>query len=112
MMAERMELWRLENSSSSGCPRRTTSTCSTRSARENARDERLVALAEVRDLTPVRDEDGRITALPEIERMVRQAFDAMRSSQPQRPPRQRLLWNRLVLYAWPAIEFRPPTPAR
>ena len=28
-------------------------------ARENERDERLMALAEIRDLTPVRDEHGR-----------------------------------------------------
>ena len=74
-------------------------------ARENERDERLVAVAEVRDLTPVRDENGRIIGLPDLERMVRQAFEAMRSFQARRPPRQRLLWNRLLLYAWPPMEF-------
>ena len=54
----------------------------------------------------MRDEDGRITALPELERIVSQAFEAMRSAQSRRPARQRLLWNRLLLYAWPAIDIR------
>ena len=39
--------------------------------------------------------------------MVREAFEAMRSAQSRRPARQRLLWNRLLLYAWPTIEIRP-----
>jgi acetyl/propionyl-CoA carboxylase alpha subunit/acetyl-CoA carboxylase carboxyltransferase component len=107
MMAERMELWRLENFELERLPAAPDVYLFNAVARENERDERLVALAEVRDLTPVRDDDGRITALPELERMVRQAFEAMRSAQQQRPARQRLLWNRLVLYTWPRIEIGP-----
>ena len=105
MMAERMELWRLENFELERLAAAPDVYLFNAVARENERDERLVALAEVRDLTPVRDDDGRITALPELERMIRQAFEAMRSAQQQRPARQRLLWNRLVLYTWPAIEI-------
>ena len=107
MMAERMELWRLSNFELERLPASPDVYLFPAVARDNPRDERLVALAEVRDLTPVRDDDGRITALPELERMVRQAFEAMRSAQSRRPARQRLLWNRLMLYAWPAMEFRP-----
>jgi acetyl-CoA carboxylase carboxyltransferase component len=55
----------------------------------------------------VRDEHGRITALPELERIVRHAYEAMRSFQSQRPPRERLHWNRLLLYAWPSVDFAP-----
>ena len=77
------------------------------SARENPRDERLVALAEVRDLSPVRDESGAITAIPQLERTVRQAFESMRSVQSGRRPRERLLWNRLLLYVWPLMDFGP-----
>jgi acetyl/propionyl-CoA carboxylase alpha subunit/acetyl-CoA carboxylase carboxyltransferase component len=103
MMAERMELWRLANFELERLPAAPDVHLFRAVARENERDERLVALAEVRDLTPVRDDDGRITALPELERMVRSAFEAMRSAQSQRPARRRLLWNRLVLYTWPPI---------
>jgi acetyl/propionyl-CoA carboxylase alpha subunit/acetyl-CoA carboxylase carboxyltransferase component len=107
MMAERMDLWRLSNFELERLPAAPDVYLFRAVARENERDERLVAVAEVRDLEPVRDEDGRITALPELERMVRAAFEAMRSAQSRRPARQRLLWNRLLLYAWPAIGFRP-----
>jgi acetyl/propionyl-CoA carboxylase alpha subunit/acetyl-CoA carboxylase carboxyltransferase component len=107
MMAERMELWRLSNFELERLPAAPDVYLYRAVARDNARDERLVALAEVRDLTPVRDEDGRITALPELERMVSEAFEAMRSAQSRRPARQRLLWNRLLLYAWPTIDFAP-----
>ena len=107
MMAERMELWRLSNFELERLPAAPDVYLFNAVARDNPRDERLVAVAEVRDFTPVRDDDGRITALPELERMVRQAFEAMRSAQSRRPARQRLLWNRLLLYAWPTIDIRP-----
>jgi acetyl-CoA carboxylase carboxyltransferase component/biotin carboxyl carrier protein len=107
MMAERLEFWRLSNFELERLAAAPDVYLFRAVAHDNDRDERLVALAEVRDLTPVRDADGAITALPELERMVRQAFQAMRSAQSRRPARQRLHWNRLVLYAWPAIEFGP-----
>jgi acetyl/propionyl-CoA carboxylase alpha subunit/acetyl-CoA carboxylase carboxyltransferase component len=105
MMADRMDIWRLANFELERLPSAEDVYLFRAVARENPRDERLVALAEIRDLEPVRDEDGRIVAVPELERMVRQAFEAMRSFQSSRGPRQRLLWNRLLLYAWPATEF-------
>jgi acetyl/propionyl-CoA carboxylase alpha subunit/acetyl-CoA carboxylase carboxyltransferase component len=106
-MAERMDVWRLREFELERLPSSQDVYLFRAEARDNARDERLVALAEVRDLTPVRDERGRITALPELERMVRQAFEAMRSFQSHRPPRKRLHWNRLLLYAWPPMDFAP-----
>ena len=42
-------------------------------ATENPKDERLFAVAEVRDLTPVRDKSGRIVHLPHLERMLAEA---------------------------------------
>ena len=107
MMAERMDLWRLSNFALERLPAAPEVYLFRAVARDNERDERLVAVAEVRDLEPVRDEQGRIAALPELERVVRQAFEAMRSAQSRRPARQRLLWNRLLLYAWPVIDFAP-----
>jgi acetyl/propionyl-CoA carboxylase alpha subunit/acetyl-CoA carboxylase carboxyltransferase component len=105
MMAERMELWRLSNFELERLESAPDVYLFRAVAHENPRDERLVALAEVRDVTPVRDEEGRITALPELERMVNQTFEAMRSAQARLPARQRLLWNRVLLYAWPPIDF-------
>ncbi len=107
MIAERMDLWRLENFAL----RRVASDPDVHLfravARANHRDERLVGVAEVRDLTPVRDERGRIVALPALERTARQAFEAMRAFQSRRASRERLHWNRVMLYAWPVMEFEP-----
>ena len=107
MMAARMDFWRLANFELGRLPSAPEVHLFRAVARENRRDERLVALGEVRDLSPVRDERGRITALPELERVVRQAFESMRSVQSGRRPRERLLWNRLVLYVWPTMDFGP-----
>jgi len=71
-------------------------------ARENPSDERLVALAEVGDLTPVRDASGRLTGLPEPERVLAACLDSIRRVQAPRPSKKRLHGNRVHLF------FRPP----
>jgi acetyl/propionyl-CoA carboxylase alpha subunit/acetyl-CoA carboxylase carboxyltransferase component len=107
MMAERLELWRLSNFELERLSAAPDVHLFRAVAHENERDVRLVALAEVRGLTPVRADDGRITALPELERMVQQVFEAVRSAQSGLPARRRLMWNRVQLYVWPTIDFRP-----
>ena len=107
MMAARMDFWRLANFELERLPSAPEVHLFRAVARENPRDERLVALGEVRDLSPVRDESGTITALPQLERTVRQAFESMRSVQSGRRPRERMLWNRLLLYVWPLMDFGP-----
>ncbi|TMM02053.1 MAG: fused acetyl/propionyl-CoA carboxylase subunit alpha/methylmalonyl-CoA decarboxylase subunit alpha [Actinobacteria bacterium] len=107
MTSERLDLWRLKNFTLERLPSAHEIYLFRAIARANARDERLIAVAEVRDLTAVRDEAGRITALPELERMARQALEEMRAVQSRRPSRERLQWNRLLLYAWPAMDFEP-----
>ena len=107
MMSDRLELWRLANFTLERLPSAQDVFLFRAQARANPRDERLIALAEVRDLTPVRDDAGRLVALPELERMVDLAFGAMRAYQQRRPARARLQWNRLLLYAWPTMELEP-----
>jgi len=74
-------------------------------ARENPKDERLFALAEVRDLTPALDESGRLVSLPEMERMLLEAFEAIRLFQAHRRSEDRLQWNRVFLYVWPPFRW-------
>ncbi len=76
-------------------------------ARSNAKDERLFALAEVRDLTPVHDDRGRVVSLPELERVLISVLEAIRGFQARRPLHRRMMWNRVVLHAWPVIDLRP-----
>ena len=107
LIAERLDLWRLTNFELERLPADQDVHLFRVTARENERDQRLVAVAEVRDMTPVRDERGRIVALPALERTARQAFEAMRTFQSRRRSRERLQWNRVMLYAWPAADFEP-----
>ena len=104
-MGERVQLWRLSEFACARLPSAEDVYVFHGVARANPKDERLFAFAEVRDLTAVRDDAGRVVALPELERMLQEALHAVRRSQARRPPSQRLLWNRIQLYAWPTIEF-------
>jgi len=104
MIARRLHLWRLANFVVTRLPAVEDVHLFHCAARDNPSDERLVALAEVRDLTPVRDASGLLTALPEPERVLAACLDGVRRVQAQRPPDRRLHGNRILLYVWPSIE--------
>jgi acetyl/propionyl-CoA carboxylase alpha subunit/acetyl-CoA carboxylase carboxyltransferase component len=76
-------------------------------ARENPKDERLFALAEVRDLTPIQSASRRIASLPHLERMLMEALAAIRAFQSKRRPEERLQWNSVFLYVWPPFLLGP-----
>ncbi len=105
MMAKRLELWRLDNFAIEAVPTPPDIYLFHGRARENPRDERLIALAEVRDLTARRDEHGVVQRLPEFERVLREVVGAFRRFQARRPDARRLQWNRVFLYVWPPIDL-------
>jgi acetyl/propionyl-CoA carboxylase alpha subunit/acetyl-CoA carboxylase carboxyltransferase component len=107
MMGKRLHLWRLRNFEIERLPSVEDVYLFRAVARENAKDERLFALAEVRDLTPVRDEAGRVVQLPHLERMLSEALAAVRLNQATRSPERRLYWNRVLLYVWPPFSLTP-----
>ena len=107
MMAERLDLWRLGNFQLERLPSVEDVYLFHGVARENPADERLFAIAEVRDVTPVRDEAGRVVALPHMERMFLEALAGIRRFQARRPPGKRLQWNRVTLHVWPLFEIQP-----
>lgn len=72
---------------------------------DNPRDMRLAAVAEVRDLTPSRDEAGQETSLPTIERLLSACANAIRIAQTEHDPHRRLAMNRIVLYLWPPFSL-------
>ncbi|NUU26244.1 MAG: fused acetyl/propionyl-CoA carboxylase subunit alpha/methylmalonyl-CoA decarboxylase subunit alpha, partial [Streptomycetaceae bacterium] len=74
-------------------------------ARENPSDDRLVAFAQVRDLTELRDHDGNLVALPTAEEAVAVCLDSIRRAQSRRSSRKRLDTNRIVIYVWPPIDI-------
>ncbi|GIF74960.1 ATP-binding protein [Asanoa siamensis] len=74
-------------------------------ARSNPADERLIAMGQVRDLTPLREADGRLVALPALEDAITAGLDAIRNIQAQRPQNKRYDTNRLMMYVWPSTEL-------
>jgi acetyl-CoA carboxylase carboxyltransferase component len=74
-------------------------------ARDNPSDDRLVAFAQVRDLTALRDEDGRLAALPTAEYTVDACLDSIRRAQSLRPSKKRFNTNRIVVYVWPPSQI-------
>jgi acetyl/propionyl-CoA carboxylase alpha subunit/acetyl-CoA carboxylase carboxyltransferase component len=106
LIAQRLQLWRLRNFEltrllSAGvyllrCV-----------APKNPSDQRLVAMAQVRDLTPLRDGGGRILALPAVEGALGACLDAIRKVQAQRPASKRLDTNRIVIYVRPPSDLTP-----
>ncbi|MET8043442.1 carboxyl transferase domain-containing protein [Micromonospora sp. NPDC005215] len=74
-------------------------------ARDNRADERLVAFAQVRDLTELREQDGRLVALPTTEDAIAACLDSIRRAQSRRPSKTRFNTNRIVVYVWPPSEL-------
>ena len=72
--------------------------------REVPDDQRLIALADVRDLTILRDEAGRIRGLPQIERILDACLDSLRSARSADRALAKLDWNRVQLYVWPVVD--------
>ncbi|GAA0955599.1 carboxyl transferase domain-containing protein [Actinocorallia libanotica] len=74
-------------------------------ARENASDDRLVAFAQVRDLTALREQDSRLLSLPTAEYTVSACLDSIRRAQSRRPSKTRFNTNRVVVYVWPPSDL-------
>ena len=73
-------------------------------APDNPSDERLVALAEVRDVTPLRDASGQVVAFPAVERTLSACLESIRGVRATHGTKRRLDANRIFLYVWPPIE--------
>jgi acetyl/propionyl-CoA carboxylase alpha subunit/acetyl-CoA carboxylase carboxyltransferase component len=107
MMGKRLSLWRLNNFKIERLPSVEDVYLFHAVAHDNPKDERLFACAEVRDLTPVRDEAGRIVQLPHLERVLAETVAGIRLFQSRRPLQERLYWNRILLYVWPPLNLKP-----
>ena len=105
MMGKRLHLWRLTNFNIDRLPSAEDVYLIHAVAKENSKDERLFGVAEVRDVTAVRDEAGHIVALPHLERMFMEVVAGMHVYQSQRPTQRRLQWNRILLYVWQPLRL-------
>ena len=101
MLSKRLFLWRLKDLDTERMP----SAEDVYLYRVTGKDERLISLAEVRDLTPVRNATGRVIGLPSLERTLSKCLIAIRREQSSRPSRNRYQWNRVHLFLWPPVDF-------
>jgi acetyl/propionyl-CoA carboxylase alpha subunit/acetyl-CoA carboxylase carboxyltransferase component len=105
-IAERMQLERLRDFGLTRLPSPDEEVYLFRAAaRQNPSDERLVALGQVRDLTPLRDDEGRLAALPAAENILATCLDAIRRA--TKPGAKSPATNRIVIYVWPPTDLSP-----
>ncbi|TXG92500.1 ATP-grasp domain-containing protein [Rhodococcus rhodnii] len=102
LTGQRLDLWRISNFDGTRLPAPTDTYLYHLVAKDNPADERMIALAEIRDATPQLDDAGEVVGLPTVERTLATAIDAMRRANALRGSK-RLDANRVVLYVWPEI---------
>ena len=100
MLAKRLDLWRLENFELRRLRSAEDVYVFHAVARDNPADQRLFALAEVRDLTPARAAGGALR-YPRLELMGLLALSAMQEALTTFEGRNRPAANRMVLYVLP-----------
>ncbi|MDO5698466.1 MAG: carboxyl transferase domain-containing protein [Dermatophilus congolensis] len=104
MVGRRLNLWRLRELDITRLDAPQHTVIYHGVARENAADQRLVAMAQVRDLTLVR-EDDRVVHLPQLERAIANCVNAIRSARTQlRTPKNRLDMNHVWVTVWPVVD--------
>ena len=108
MVGRRLDLWRLRNFAVTRVDAPEDVLLYECVARENSADRRLVALAQVRQLAVVRDEEGRVTALPHAERAVENCLEAIRRVRTSRGAAgSKLDTNHVWVQVWPDVEADP-----
>jgi acetyl/propionyl-CoA carboxylase alpha subunit/acetyl-CoA carboxylase carboxyltransferase component len=105
MVGRRLNLWRLRNFTITRLEAPEDVLLYHCVARENESDQRLVALAQVRQLAVVRDDEGRVASLPHAERAVANCLEAIRRARTERGAAgAKLDMNHVWLHVWPVVD--------
>jgi acetyl/propionyl-CoA carboxylase alpha subunit/acetyl-CoA carboxylase carboxyltransferase component len=106
MVGRRLNLWRLRNFHVTRIEAPADVLLYDCVARENPTDRRLVALAQVRQMSVVRDEQGQVVALPHAERAVESCLEAIRRTRVARGAEgARLDLNHVWVQVWPVVDL-------
>ena len=106
MVGRRLNLWRLRNFHVTRVEAPEDVLLYECVAKENPADRRLVALAQVRQLAVVRDEEGAVVALPHAERAVENCLEAIRRARVARGAAgAKLDMNHVWVQVWPVVEI-------
>ena len=105
MVGRRLNLWRLRNFDITRLDAVEDVLLYHCVAPENAADQRLIALSQIREMAVVRDAEGRVTSLPHAERAVASCLEAIRRERTARGEAgTRLDMNHVFLHIWPVID--------
>ena len=106
MVGRRLDLWRLRNFHLTRIPAPEDVLLYECVARENPSDRRLVALAQVRQMSVVRDDTGTITALPHAERAVENCLESIRRERVARGAAgAKMDMNHVWVHIWPVVDL-------
>ncbi len=105
MVGRRLDLWRLRDFEMTRLDAPADVLLYHCVARDNEADQRLVASTQVRELVVVRDEEGRVSSLPQVERAIADCVEGIRRARASRATRQVALdMNHVWVNIWPPIE--------
>ncbi len=105
MVARRLNLWRLREFDITRIDAPEDVLLYECVGRANPADRRLVALAQVRQLAVVRDDDGNVIALPHAERAVENCLEAIRRTRTARGAAgTKLDTNHVWVQVWPIVD--------
>jgi acetyl/propionyl-CoA carboxylase alpha subunit/acetyl-CoA carboxylase carboxyltransferase component len=105
MVARRLDLWRLRDFQITRLDAPDDVLLYECVARENPGDRRLVALAQVRQLAVVRDDEGRVSGVPHAERAIESCLEAVRRARTSRGAAGvKLDLNHVWVHVWPVVE--------
>lgn len=105
MVGRRLNLWRLSEFEVTRLPAPDDVLLYECVARANPADRRLVAAAQARQLAVVRDDEGRVIALPHVERAVENCLEAIRRVRTARGREgAKLDVNHVWVTVWPVVE--------
>ena len=108
MVGRRLNLWRLRNFRVSRLEAPEDVLLYHCVAPDNESDQRLVALAQVRELAIVRDDDGHIVSLPQAERAITHCLEAIRRARTARGAAgAQLDMNHVFVHIWPVVDAPP-----
>ncbi|HSX68248.1 carboxyl transferase domain-containing protein [Nocardioides sp.] len=105
MVARRLDLWRLRDFQITRLDAPEDVLLYECVGRDNPDDRRLVALAQVRQLAVVRDEDGRVSGVPHAERAIENCLEAVRRARTSRGGAGvKLDLNHVWVHVWPVVD--------
>jgi acetyl/propionyl-CoA carboxylase alpha subunit/acetyl-CoA carboxylase carboxyltransferase component len=105
MVGRRLDLWRLRNFDITRIEAPEDVLLYHCTAKDNPADQRLVAMAQVRELAVVRDDDGRVSSLPQVERVIANCVEGIRRGRAALATRATPLdMNHVWVHVWPVIE--------